>query len=71
MSRAGRTGIASDSFRWPDVVFIYAGFFFPPPPPPTGEWRRFVSAAEPTLLLFAHASSYTHGAGLAGPEWRK
>lgn len=33
MSRAGRTGIASDSFRWPDVVFIYAVFFFPPPRP--------------------------------------
>lgn len=76
MSRAGRTGIASDSFRWPDVVFINAVFFFPSSPPlplspPTGEWRRFVSAAEPTLLLFAHASSYTHGAGLAGPKWRK
>lgn len=35
MSRAGRTGIASDSFRWPDVVFIYAGFFFLLPAPPS------------------------------------
>lgn len=35
MSRAGKTGIASDSFRWPDVVFIYAGFFFLLPAPPS------------------------------------